>query len=133
MSYSIFQYFNYSKNPKLTMPLCLLFDFSMFPRYYSPFSGPKSPLFKTWSPKSIINLNECLVASHLQNLDINFVVYEIISNIPLKSIDLDKFIELFDSQFNLTKKFDPPLRKQNPIFDGGRQKKFYDNTIYFLT
>jgi hypothetical protein len=83
----------------------------MFPRDYSPFSGPKSPLFQTWSPKSIINLNECFVASHLQNFDTNFVVHEIIPNIPLKSIDLDKIIELFDSQFNLTKTFDPQLKK----------------------
>ncbi len=80
------------------MPLCLVFDFSMFPRDYSPFSGPKPPLSKTWSPKSIIN-------------------------IPLKSIDPDNIIELFDSQFNLTKKFDPPLKNQNPIFDGRRTKR----------
>lgn len=67
MSYSIFQYFNSSKNPKLTMPLCLVSDSNMFFQLYNSFNGSKSPLNGTWSLESIFNPLEDLDAPTIES------------------------------------------------------------------
>jgi hypothetical protein len=91
MSFSIFQYFNYSKNPTLTMPLCNVFDSNMFPRSYnSSDSGPKSPLVGAWpkSPKSNVSLVGTTKSLKLQNPSSFFAIPNF----------LPEIVELLNSQ-----------------------------------
>lgn len=100
MSTSIYLYFNLSINPKLTMPLCLVSDSSMFPKSINSYSGPKSPMSGAWSLEFIINPFENLLALDFQspldlfNTSSNFIKFdvileisEVILEIPLESID----------------------------------------------
>ncbi len=99
---SILQYFNYSKNPTLTMPLCLVFDSDMFPRSHNYFdSGPKSPLAKAWpkSPEQIVNPIGITKPRELQNPSFSFAVREVLPKIPnFINLDLDEIMELSNSQ-----------------------------------
>lgn len=145
MSSSIFLYFNLSINFKITMALCLVNYFSMFPRSCSSSSGTKSPLSGAWSPESIINSLENLLAPDFQspldlfNMSSNFVMPDVIleiSNvilkIPLESIDLKEIMDFLDSQFDpfesksLLKK-----QKLDVVGVGKKQKKFIDNMRKF--
>jgi hypothetical protein len=81
MSSIIFQYFNYSTNPKLTMPLCLMSNSTMFPTSYNLFSGLKSPLNGTWLPKFVINPLENMDAKEMENLLVN-----------LNALDMQNFV-----------------------------------------
>jgi hypothetical protein len=53
----------------------------------------------------------------LQNLGSSFVMFDVIFEIPLKSIDPKEIVELSNSQSN------PPLNKQKPNVDGVGKKK----------
>ncbi len=102
MSFSIFQYFNYSKNPTLTMPLCLVFYSNMFSRSYnSSNSGPKLPLAKTWleSPKSNVNPIGTTKSLELQNPKSSFAIFEVLPKIPyVINVDPNEvFLEILNS------------------------------------
>jgi hypothetical protein len=99
---SVFQYFNYSKNATLTMPLCLVSNFNMFPRSYNFFdSGPKLPLTKAWleSPKSNVNPIRATKSLEFQNVSSSFVILEVLPKIfDAIDIDLDEVLpEIPDS------------------------------------
>ncbi len=102
---SILQYFNYSKNPTLTMPLCLVFDSNMFPRSHNYFdSGPKSPLARAWPkfPKQIVNPIGITKSRELQNPSFSFAVREVLPKIlNFINLDLDEIMELSNSQSDL--------------------------------
>jgi hypothetical protein len=53
----------------------------------------------------------------LQNLGSNFVMFDVILEIPFKSINPKEIVELSNSQSN------PPLNKQKPNVDGVQKKK----------
>ncbi len=142
---SIFLCFNLSTNLKLTMALCLVSDFNMFPRSCSSSSGAKSLLSGAWFPEVVINPLENLLAPDFQsplnlfNMNSNFVMSDVIleiSNvvpkIPLESIDLKEIMDFSDSQFDPFKS-KSLLKKQklDVVGVGKKQKKFNDNMRKF--
>jgi hypothetical protein len=151
MSFSIFKYFNYSKNPTLTMPLCPVPYSNMFPRSYSSSnSGPKLPLAGTWpkSPKSSVNLIGATKSLELQNPKSSFAIFEVLPKIPyvidvdfneiileivnFTTIDLGEIVELLDFRFD--PQVDPLRKKQKLGVDGiGKKpyKKSYDSNRKF--
>jgi hypothetical protein len=125
---SIFQHFNYSRNPTLTMPLCIVSYSSMFPRTYNSCdSGPKSPLAGAWleSPKLNVNPVGATKSPKLQNPSSSFAIPEFFPKIPnvidvdpneifleildFTAIDLDEIVELLDSQSD--PQANPPRKK----------------------
>ncbi len=87
----------------------------------------------TWSFEFIIspledfNALALKNAPNLQNLDSSFVMFDVILEIPLKSIDPKEIVELSNTQSN------PPLNKQKPNVDGvgKKKKKSYNNINKF--
>jgi hypothetical protein len=107
------------------MPLCIVFNFDMFPRSYSFFnSGPKSPLVGAWreSSKSNVNLIGITKSLELQNPSFSFAICEVLPKIPnlidvdpneippkildFIILDLDEILEVSNSQFDL--QINPP-------------------------
>ncbi len=102
------------------MPLCLVFNFDMFPRSYSFFdSGPKLPLVGAWLESSKSNVNPIGITKslELQNPSFSFAICEVLPKIPnvidvdpneippkipdFITLDLDEIVELSNSQFDL--------------------------------
>ncbi len=127
------------------MPLCLVSDFSMFPKSFSSSSGLKSPMSGAQSLEFIINPLKNLLAPYFQsppdlfNTSSNFIMFDVILEIsdvilkiPLESIDFKKIMDFSYSQFDPFE-FKSLLKKQklDVVGVGEKQKKSYDNIRKF--
>ncbi len=128
--------FNHSMNPTLTMPLCHVFDSSMFPRSCnSSNGGPKLPLDGTWpkSTKLNVNLVGTTKSPKLQNVSSCFAIPKVLHKIhDFTVVNFDEIMELSNSQSY--PQVDPPRKNQKFGVDGiGKKprKKSYDSSRKF--
>ncbi len=101
MSSIISQYFNSSRNLNLTMPLCCISNFIMFPRSCNFFNGKKYLRLKlSFSPQVYNQFGKSNQAIGVQDLNCNFVILEIFLEIRTIVMDFEKIVELLESQLN---------------------------------